>query len=445
MNLEQDPRWLAARDARWFAGKGRSGRPVSIEPLDWFSPPAAGAPGVRAEVLTVVYPDGDRESYQLLTSYRAEPLDQALLGPAPDGPGWVHEATRDPAALALLLTALLDRGAGGTDWSATLLDATPLHQAEPIRLFGGEQSNTNVLLGQAAILKIFRRLEAGRNLDIEMLEALNRAGVSQVATLYGWVSARLPAAAAAGGGVPGGGSADLMMITRLLPQATDGWQLALASCAADTDFTPEARALGAALASIHAALADAWGTGSTGGDDLARTMRRRLDAALEVVAELQVHADSLRRLFSSLESMHPSVQRVHGDFHLGQSLRTAEGWAVIDFEGEPITPRAERERPDSPWRDVAGLVRSLSYAAGASAGTRDDPGAEQHRQVWRRSATQAFLAGYLDRPMTDQERTLLAAYVADKAIYETVYEKRNRPEWLAIPLADIAVICSEED
>ena len=124
------------------------------------------------------------------------------------------------------------------------------------------------------------------------------------------------------------------------------------------------------------------------------------------------------------------VQRVHGDFHLGQVLRSADGWTIIDFEGEPLKTLDERRRPDSVWRDVAGMLRSFDYVRGA----HPDPTSAQ-ASAWSSAAQAAFLAGYCEEAAPD--RPVLDAYVLDKAVYEVVYETRNRPKWVHIPLGAV--------
>jgi maltokinase len=135
---------------------------------------------------------------------------------------------------------------------------------------------------------------------------------------------------------------------------------------------------------------------------------------------------------------------VHGDLHLGQTLRTAKGWKIVDFEGEPAKPLSERVLPDSPWRDVAGMLRSFDYAprvAAITVAAIGDEGAEQRAfraAEWSARNQAAFLEAYAGRELTPDDQTLLAAYVADKAVYECVYEARNRPSWLQIPLAGLS-------
>ena len=179
-------------------------------------------------------------------------------------------------------------------------------------------------------------------------------------------------------------------------------------------------------------------------------MEGRLVAALDVVPDLAAHESRLRETFARLRELDAvEVQQVHGDLHLGQTLRTVKGWKIVDFEGEPAKPLAERVLPDLVWRDVAGMLRSLDYAAHAViADFQADE--EANRQIAFRAAEWAdrnqasFLRGYIENSgrtseggLTDAQDLVLRAYVADKAVYEAVYEARNRPTWLSIPLGAI--------
>jgi maltokinase len=166
-----------------------------------------------------------------------------------------------------------------------------------------------------------------------------------------------------------------------------------------------------------------------------------------VVPGLAAHEASLRATYDALAGLGEiSVQQVHGELHLGQTLRTVRGWKIVDFEGEPAKPLAERMLPDSPWRDVAGMLRSLDYAPRVvmmtSYATDPGDGAEEQKSYrateWSARNERAFLAAYAGRDLTAVEQTLLAAYVADKAVYEAVYEARNRPAWVDIPLDALA-------
>ena len=162
------------------------------------------------------------------------------------------------------------------------------------------------------------------------------------------------------------------------------------------------------------------------------------------VPELAEHVDAMRSAFDDLrEVSHPVLlQRLHGDLHLGQVLRNVTGWVLIDFEGEPATPLAERIAPASPLRDVAGMLCSFDYAADHLPFGDTDP--LRHAAVaaaWAGRNRDAFCDGYAE--VTDDPReqaVLLRAFELDKAVYEVAYEHGNRPGWLPIPLASIARI-----
>ena len=228
------------------------------------------------------------------------------------------------------------------------------------------------------------------------------------------------------GAWPAGGTTDLGLVMERVPGARDGWEIATAACASEVDFSGEAHSLGEALRSVHARLADAFGTQARAGDALADTMEARLDAALRQAPELAPYSARVTAAFTALRGRELLVQRVHGDFHLGQTLANDAGWTIIDFEGEPAKTAAERRAFDSPWRDVAGMVRSFDYARSAHA----DPGSDAARG-WSTACEQAFLKGYTDAA---PDLGVLRAYVLDKAVYEVLYELRNRPSWVAIPL-----------
>jgi maltokinase len=276
-----------------------------------------------------------------------------------------------------------------------------------------------------------------------------------VARLLGHASGRWPDGADDAGG---DGWADLAMLQEFFRTATDGWELAkisvrdlyaegdLHASEVGGDFAGEAFRLGQATAEVHADLARALPTGTLDTDDLARLagqMEQRLDAALPAAPELENYAAGLRDAFRAL-STHPAgvpVQRVHGDYHLGQVLRTSHRWVVLDFEGEPAKPLSERIGLDSPVRDLAGMLRSFDYAARHMLADHPfEPHLAYRAEEWATRNREAFLDGYTDAGGRDprEDRALLRAYEADKAVYEAVYEARNRPSWLPIPLASLA-------
>ncbi len=170
-------------------------------------------------------------------------------------------------------------------------------------------------------------------------------------------------------------------------------------------------------------------------------MSARLEAALEVVPELGDHAAGLTALFDGVRRLEAPVvaQRVHGDLHLGQTLwREDDGWKIIDFEGEPAKSLAERRALDCALRDVAGMLRSFDYAAESERRSPGRSGDEERPRQWATATSAAFLTGYRDAGGTEIEPVVLRAYEADKAVYEAVYEARNRPSWLPIPLAALS-------
>jgi maltokinase len=266
-------------------------------------------------------------------------------------------------------------------------------------------------------------------------------------------------------GEPDGEGEDVLqlaMLQQFLRTASDGWELALASVRnlfaegdlhADEvggDFAGEAARLGTALRETHESLAEHFPRRTRDAAEqaeLARAMRARLDDAARIVPELAEHSGPLQEVFDRVTGLTGvTIQQIHADLHLGQTLRTVKGWKIVDFEGEPAKPLAERVLPDSPWRDVAGMLRSFDYAPRVVERTYADAeqmGADQRAfraKEWSKRNRSVFLEAYAGRPLTADEDTLLAAYVADKAVYEAVYEARNRPTWVTIPLDAIAEV-----
>lgn len=421
--------------ARWFGGKGRSVRLIGVTPLPWLRAPGEW-PAVRQEIAELGYPGSDdHDFYQLLISYRPkvdgndQPITEITRITDPDHGELIGvDGTGDPAAHDALLGLIL-RGTGPSTGSGAVVahrvGDDQLTPGLPSRVFGGEQSNTSILFAHLAIMKLFRRIEIGRNLDVETHDVLTRTGSPDVARLYGWIEGSW-----SGPDREVSYGADLAMITELLPDARDGWEYALAELRAGQDFAVEARRLGHALAGVHEVLRSNFPTDTLAGDQVAAIMNDRLRSAVTAAPQLAPYADGLAAAFGSLSGRRLEVQRVHGDFHLGQTLHTPSGWKIIDFEGEPAKTLAERSRPDSVWRDIAGALRSFDYAAAHHPGTQT--------RSWADACQREFLAGYgaTDAAGTD----LLRAYVADKAVYEVVYEARNRPDWVDIPLAAVAEI-----
>jgi maltokinase len=388
---------------------------TSLTPLPWYT--AGGQwPAVRSELAEITYAEGEVETYQLLVGYRLEgsatdepPLARVWL----DGFGRVEmfDATNDAQARVALVAALVGSAEPGMSW----LDRSWFNPRQSVAVFSGEQSNTNLLIGGSALIKVFRRLEPGPNLDAEMLATLNGSGYTPA--LYGVLSHA---------------GTDLAMACELVAAAADGWSLATQSCADGADFTSAATELGRTLSRLHRRLATAYPTEVRPGGEIASQMCQRLAVAVSEAPELAQFAAQLAAAFAALGNQPIPVQRIHRDFHLGQALRRSESgsWVIIDFEGEPLTSSAERRKLDSVWRDVAGALRSFDYARSA----HPDPNSAAARS-WVAATRQAFLTGYLDSAAAPP--AVLRAYQLDKAVYEVRYELRNRPEWAYIPLGSV--------
>jgi maltokinase len=455
-------------EARWFGGKGRGMRVSGVRRLGWLDPePGPDLPHARVELATIEYDDGAAELYQVPLAYYTEAqerLGHAFVGVWHDAElGEVHayDALHDRQATAQWLTAFERRTSTG-DMLFHRLEGHELDLEAQSALFSGEQSNSSVRFGDDSLMKVFRKVTPGRNPDIEIHEALTRAESEHIPALYGWLEA------------PAHGTDEplqLAMLQQLLRTASDGWDLALASVRdlfaegdlhADEvggDFAAESHRLGVATAEVHEMLArwfpvETWGRQELG--DLSSAMRERLEDAVAVVSRLEPHREALEATFAAVADIDEPVpvQRIHGDYHLGQTLRTVRNWKIVDFEGEPAKPLAERVRPDSRWRDVAGMLRSFDYAAHAVEADVEDAGYQiaYRAKEWADRNRSAFLAGYLEAgvgtsepaALTPAQQLLLRAYEVDKAVYETVYEARNRPSWLSIPLAAIARLTGTE-
>jgi maltokinase len=440
--------WLPTQ--RWFGGKGRAWAAVTE---DGFLLNEAD-PVLSVHRIRITYADGGREVYLVPLSWRdhaVEELSAALIGVVrSDGrENFAYDAMRDREATATWLDHM---AAGDTvgpmHFHPTAVDDIPA--GLPGDIVSTEQSNTSLVYGDRAILKLFRRLEPGQNPDVEIHAALRSTNNKHIAPLLGYIELE-PKDPALPMGTAG-------MLQTFVPNASDGWRLATASVRdlyaegdlhADEvggDFAADSERLGAATASVHADMAAVLPTEPADPEwfaALGRQMGERLDAAIDVVPQLAEHAGGLRRLYSAVADSSEQVvrQRVHGDLHLGQVLRTATGWIVLDFEGEPARSLASRRELDSPLRDVAGMLRSFDYAARHMLVEQpDDPQRIYRAQEWADRNRSAYCAGYSAASGLDPcgGSPLLRAFEADKAVYECVYEARNRPHWLMIPLQSLS-------
>ncbi|WP_299529170.1 maltokinase N-terminal cap-like domain-containing protein [uncultured Streptomyces sp.] len=431
--------WLPRQ--RWFAGKGHAVAGFTLVSATEILPvdPASAGPGLLHLLLRVHQPGlpsrpaGD--CYQLLLGVRTAlppSLSPALIGRVADGPlagRTVYEGLHDPRVAGLLLERFRTPGA---------LGALRFERAETIpagltpRLLDAEQSNSSLVYEDAYILKIFRRVFPGTNPDLELPLALVSEGCGRVPAPVAWFEATTPEQRTLG------------VLQPFLRGAEDGWQLALAALAEGRDFVPEARALGRATAEVHTALAAALPGPALRRDateQLVAGMTERLEATARAVPALVPYVPGLRTAFDSVAELgHQgrtwATQRVHGDLHLGQSLRAADGfWSLIDFEGEPARPLADRRSPQPPVRDVAGMLRSFDYAARSHRPWND---------AWAERCRAAYCEGYAEVSGSDprSEPELLRAHETDKAVYEVLYEARHRPDWLPVPMAAVKRLAS---
>jgi maltokinase len=423
--------WLPRQ--RWFAGKGHPVTDLTLVSTtelypgclhllvrtEHLGPPAHGGSGTPP-------PD---DCYQLLLGVQEvlpPRLAHAFIGRASAGPLAdlvVYDALHDPKAAGLLLERLRRPGtAGPLRFERDPRVTVPAGLAP--RLLDAEQSNSSLVYGDSFILKVFRRVQHGINPDLEVPWALARQGCTRVPAPAAWFRTSHPREATLG------------VLQPFLREAVDGWTLALESLTSGREFTDEAYELGRATAEVHLALAAAFpvdGPNPRQSRRLAAAMSERLDATAGSVPDLRPYTSGLRSAFDAVAALDAAVrpaQRIHGDLHLGQVLRAGRDWSVIDFEGEPARPIAERRRAQSPVRDVAGMLRSFDYAARSR---------RPWRPEWAQRCREAYCAGYAAAAEWDprEEPELLRAYETDRAVYEVLYEARHRPDWLPVPMAAV--------
>lgn len=435
--------WISRQ--RWFANKG------TIPDLEEIGSFTLESPLAGVQIVTHLFLDrtpGKPALYQVPLTYREAPLplSPALIGVL-DGV-YVYDGPHDPAYAAALLAVIGDgrEVVGDRMWALGTHTAGRVTAGFTSRVLSGEQSNTSIIFEGGSespvICKLFRTLHDGDNPDVVLQTALAEAGSDAVPQSIG----HLVAEWADSGETSGWAHGHLAFAQEFLPGVQDAWRVALTAAEAGTDFSAEARALGVATAGVHATLAAVMPTIDPGPDDIdavLRSMHGRLAAAIAEVPALSRFEPSIREAFARAEeATWPAQQRIHGDYHLGQVLGVpGRGWVLVDFEGEPLRPMRERSVLDSPLRDIAGMLRSFDYVAGSLEMSGSTPAGE-----WAESARAAFRAGYSEASGRDlrNDRALLDAFELDKALYETVYEARNRPGWIGIPVAAIERLCRRE-
>jgi predicted trehalose synthase len=444
---------------RWYGAKSRT---VShSEVLDTVVIRQA-EPQLSLALVEMRFDTGAHEIYQLLFS--GDPEDGTFDGLAEDA-GIAREI------VSAMRAGLTLQGSEGVAEFCPAQDFSALgRELGAARLVSSEQSNSSVVFDDALILKFFRRLEPGINPELEIVRFLTEQGFRNIPALGGWY-------AYSGGPL----TATLGLLQEYVAGAIGGWELALGEIAsAPESFLDRLGRLGEVTAHMHTALGadpndlafapeepsvESLGLlTATVDEEIARVFVSLPDDD-ERLAPILGRGEEVREQLRLLTHAGSSgrVIRTHGDYHLGQTLWTRPGalgarefrpgdagfagvatshgdWVLLDFEGEPARPLAERRRKRSPLRDVAGMLRSFAYAATAAELTRDaDVPAD-----WEERARERFLDGYLETvepmllpPGEAAIERLLAVFELEKAVYELRYELDNRPDWVGIPVAGI--------
>jgi maltokinase len=396
----------------------------------------------RLELLLVEtrFDTGTHETYQLLA-----------------GDGDDLDALSDPRQVRELVHLMrtstkVPAGEGIVEFAAVEPFAGTGHELREARPVGAEQSNTSIVFDEELILKVFRRLEAGINPELELLRFLTEHGFENIAQLSGWYAYA-------------GRQMDATLgILQEFVAGEDGWDRALATMGSETErFLDSIHRLGEVTGRMHAVLGSesddpAFCPEETSGESLG-LLTATVDEEIESIfidlpddnpdlEPIRGRGEEVRERLRMLTNLGGAgrVIRHHGDFHLGQTLWSDEDWVILDFEGEPARSLPERRRKRSPLRDVAGMLRSFAYAASAAPLQRGvEPPAD-----WEDRARTQFLDGY--RKTVDQHLVpsgasmdkLLKVFELEKAVYELRYELNNRPDWVKIPVAGIVRMLEEE-
>jgi maltokinase len=428
---------------RWYGAKTRAVSRAAV--LDTVVV-HAGEPELAIALVEMRYETGAHDLYQLFPSTR-------------DGVARIDGLSEDPDLARELIGAMRRKvtleGAEGTAEFRPAEGSTLGGELGQAHVIAGEQSNSSIVFDDAVILKLFRRLEAGINPDLEMLRFLSERGFRNVPALGGWY------------GYSGGPlTTTLGLLQEFVPDAIDGWELALAEIAdAPERFLDRLHRLGEVTGEMHSILAsdptDPAFAPEEPSVELLSLLTATVDEEIarvffslpeddERLAPLLGRGEEVReqlRLLAHAGSTGRTI-RTHGDYHLGQTLWASRGgegasdgdWVVIDFEGEPARPLVERRRKRSPLRDVAGMLRSFAYAATAS----ELVNSVETPPDWEERARDRFLEGYLETVDSTLLPTgqggverLLSVFELEKAVYELRYELDNRPDWVRIPVAGI--------
>jgi maltose alpha-D-glucosyltransferase/alpha-amylase len=503
------------RTRRWFLGKHRTILNVSL--ADVIPVPDTAA---QLGLLRVEYAEGDPDTYVVPASIAAGEAARELLSARPEvvfarleaaeqDAAVLYSGASDPAFANALLGAIARRrrirGPSGELVASHTRQFRGLYGGRPSlepALLGADQRNTSIVFGDRFVLKLFRRIEPGINPEIEIGSFLTERGISSVPTVAGWIDYRHD-----------GEYMSVGVLYSYVKSQADGWlytrdvlgrffEQAIARTEQPPapslfppsgaipepvhelmgEYTESARMLGVRLAEIHLALAsdpsradfapepftDHYRQGLYHG--LIGNAGRALSAVAESLESLPPEAqeqgrnvlarrEEIRNLFRPIRDRRFQTQRIriHGDLNLRQVLNTGKDWMFIDFEGQPALTYGERRIKRHALRDVAGLLRSLHYAAfavrfGRVPGITPKPenvaAYDTWASFWTRWASVSLLWGYLSKaregsflPDSEEDiRTLVRIYWMDRALSEAMAEVRDRPDWAIIPLSGISSI-----
>ena len=442
--------WVVGQ--RWFGAKARDVAHLGVLAA---VPLRTEEPLLAVTLLEARFGAGTHELYQVLLGGRPadEHFEEGFIGQAGDWTLYDGLADLDETRLLARLfnesaVQTVPEGTVRFEWTGA---AEPIVADSHVRGMGAEQSNSSIVFDNRLVLKVFRRVEPGDNPELEMLRFLSEHGFESIPALAGWYEYE--------GDLM---DATLGVLQGFVPDARDGWELALEQVASP-HLIDRLRELGEVTGVMHATLAS-----DPGDPDFAPEEPSEENFAL-LVATID---EQVERVFLDLPDDLPAVDpirgrgeevrdrlrmlaqagvggrliRHHGDYHLGQTLHGRDGWVILDFEGEPARPLLERRRKRSALRDVAGMLRSFAYVATASEHQR----ARSAPEGWEAEARTAFLEGYMANvdgrllpPSQSGVERLLSIFELEKAVYELRYELNNRPDWVSIPVAGIARLLEE--
>jgi len=504
---------------RWFGGKSRNIRSASVASSTEF------ANSYALTVIDVTYEDESIEHYQLplaiASGEAAEDLKHAYPKAILASLGTSHA---DSQQVPVLYDASVSHGFQQilldlfttSDTSKIVASHSPAFHPEvllniPSRVGSAEQSNTSILFGQQAMLKLFRRVQPGENPDVEMTRFLTDvAHFPNIPAYLGELHS---------GQAHSDSETTLAFLQAYAPNEGDGWSWfteeltrfyeaventpppAITSKAPAfgavtkipselqerADFSLDAAALlGTRTAEMHLALATptddaAFVAEASNSEHLSRDAQRIYDQAERTLDALKHNLASLpddlvdraalllsRRVdllkraqalaTGSPQSFGKRI-RIHGDYHLGQLLRSKSDFLIVDFEGEPARPLAERRQKQSPLKDVAGMLRSFSYVSRSAldryAQRRPEKASalSTWASLWENAVSAKFLETYnltMQQssglmPETSQTNSMLVAFLLEKSLYELLYELNNRPTWLHIPLNGLLALAGSSE